>query len=548
MAPMLEARTLLLVITIVLICRAAILAYVWAVARRYGPIKYWAVGSALIAVGVLLIGLRGIAPDFASIIVAQAILMTGWMLITGGIVLAAGRSPPWRAGAVVTALTVAAVAWYALVTPDLLMRTAVVTATPVAFDVYAFIACLRFERGARRVTLRILAGLLLLLVVSNLVKTIYAIDSASIDLFQGSWQISQFYLLSVVSTVVGTVVFVLLATQRVQEELDLEIVEHQKDKRVIARSEAKYRQLYDATSDAVLTLNRARFTGCNGAALKLYGCATEEELCTYGPAALSPPTQPGGGSSLLLAQQYIDNALQQGRQDFEWVHRRADNGELFTAEIHLNSITLDGETSVQATARDISERKRMEESIRQLAFVDALTQLPNRRLLVDRMALAMSLSKRSRNYCALLFLDLDNFKPLNDTYGHDMGDLLLIEAASRLRGSVRAMDTVARFGGDEFVVLIGELSADRGESRAAAETVAAKILAVLSLPYILKAPTADGPARIVEHRCTASIGGTLFLGEDTNREEIVHQADAAMYAAKHAGRNTVRFADPAHHA
>ena len=134
-----------------------------------------------------------------------------------------------------------------------------------------------------------------------------------------------------------------------------------------------------------------------------------------------------------------------------------------------------------------------------------------------------------------MFLDLDNFKPLNDTQGHEVGDLLLIDAAQRLKGSLRATDTVARFGGDEFVVLLGDLDGDQEQARAQAEGIASKILAGLAEPYRLARP--DG-AGTVEHHCTASIGVAVFDGE-ADQEDAFRRADTAMYRAKEGGRNRI---------
>ncbi len=192
-------------------------------------------------------------------------------------------------------------------------------------------------------------------------------------------------------------------------------------------------------------------------------------------------------------------------------------------------------------ARDITERKRAEEQIRNLAFYDELTQLPNRRLLDDRLRQAMAASKRSGLYGALMFLDLDNFKPLNDTYGHDVGDSLLVEAARRITGCVRKADTVSRFGGDEFVVMLGELDADRTGSIAQASIVAEKIRTILAEPYVLQFHREGHAETIVEHHCTSSIGVALFISHEASPENVLKWADMAMYQAKEGGRNLIRF-------
>ena len=192
-------------------------------------------------------------------------------------------------------------------------------------------------------------------------------------------------------------------------------------------------------------------------------------------------------------------------------------------------------TGVLGVCRDITDRKRAEQEIERLAFYDALTGLPNRRLLLDRLQRSIAACQRSKNQGALLFIDLDNFKDLNDTLGHDMGDQLLAQVATRLVGSVREADTVARFGGDEFVVMLDNLNADLTEAATQAETVAEKLLASLNQPFEL-----DGG----QHYSTPSIGITLFGDTRLTVDELLKRADLAMYQAKAAGRNTQRFFDP----
>lgn len=239
-------------------------------------------------------------------------------------------------------------------------------------------------------------------------------------------------------------------------------------------------------------------------------------------------------------------AERQGNQlgfvSFEAPHRCKDGrviwGEVFSKAVRDEYGKI---TGFHGITREITQRKLMQDQIRQLAFYDTLTQLPNRSLLSDRLNQALAASKRTGRYGALMFVDLDNFKPLNDKYGHIAGDLLLIEAANRLKNCVREMDTVARFGGDEFVVTLGELLTDRAQSIAHATVVAEKIRIRLSDGYRLNI-TREGEAEtIIEHHCTASIGVFVFLNHAANPDFILKCADKAMYRAKAAGRNTIRF-------
>ena len=185
--------------------------------------------------------------------------------------------------------------------------------------------------------------------------------------------------------------------------------------------------------------------------------------------------------------------------------------------------------------QDITERKEAADEIRNLAFYDPLTNLPNRRLLLDWLKQALSSSARSGKTGALLFIDLDNFKSINDTFGHEIGDMLLQEVAKRLIFSVRENDTVARLSGDEFVVILELLSEDELDAARQTELIAEKIRTALGQPYLL-----DGH----EHHSSPSIGATLFKGQVQSAEDLMKQSDIAMYQAKKAGRNTMRFFDP----
>lgn len=190
----------------------------------------------------------------------------------------------------------------------------------------------------------------------------------------------------------------------------------------------------------------------------------------------------------------------------------------------------------RGTVQDITEHKLSAEKIESLAFYDPLTRLPNRRLLLDRLQQALVLHARSGRQGALMFIDLDNFKNINDTQGHAVGDLLLAEVASRLQSCVREGDTIARTGGDEFIVLLEDMDADEQVAANHAETVGEKILEILGQPYNINGNM---------QRSTVSIGITLFRGSVKTTEEMLQRADVALYQAKAGGRNTMRFFDPA---
>jgi diguanylate cyclase (GGDEF)-like protein/PAS domain S-box-containing protein len=222
---------------------------------------------------------------------------------------------------------------------------------------------------------------------------------------------------------------------------------------------------------------------------------------------------------------------------FDSRHRTHD-GSLFPVEVNANYFEFSGQAYVLGLVRDITERKQVEEQIRNLAYFDSLTHLPNRRLLMDRLGHALTSSHRSREFGALLILDLDHFKTLNDTQGHDVGDRLLAEVARRLSASVREQDTVCRLGGDEFVVVLEGLGRDEEHAANQAEMVAEKVRHALTQPYSLSLNEA-------KFHGTTSIGLTLFRGHESTVDVLLKQADVALYQAKDAGRNLVRFFNPA---
>ncbi|MCQ8102606.1 EAL domain-containing protein [Methylomonas sp. SURF-2] len=219
-----------------------------------------------------------------------------------------------------------------------------------------------------------------------------------------------------------------------------------------------------------------------------------------------------------------------------WDKRK--NGQIYPKWLTITAVKDEtgAVTHYVGTHIDISDRKAAEDEIKNLAFYDPLTQLPNRRLLLDRLQQALAAHARKQQFGALLFLDLDNFKNLNDSLGHEKGDQLLQQVASRLSSCVREYDTVARLGGDEFVVMLKELGGKSAEAAIQAEIIGDKILQSLNQVYLFEG---------YEHRSTASIGVTLFNDQSLGIDELLKQADIAMYQAKAAGRNNMRFFDPA---
>jgi diguanylate cyclase (GGDEF)-like protein/PAS domain S-box-containing protein len=296
-------------------------------------------------------------------------------------------------------------------------------------------------------------------------------------------------------------------------------------------SEERYRAAFQTTLDA-LAINRlsdGAYLEVNRAFLHTSGFS-EEELIGHTSIELNIWAEPRDRQRMLEELSQHANC-----RNLEAQFRRK-NGEIFWGLMSASAIELEGVPCILSITRDISDAKMAEDEIRTLAFYDPLTGLPNRRLLLERLHQALNSSLRSSQKRALLFVDLDDFKMLNDTLGHQTGDLLLQEVAQRLTQCVRGADTVARLGGDEFVVMLEGLSTESDEAATQAQHVGEKILAAFAEPFQLKGR---------ECLSTCSIGITVFGKENAETSEVLQQADIAMYQAKAAGRNTMHFFAPA---
>jgi diguanylate cyclase (GGDEF)-like protein/PAS domain S-box-containing protein len=310
-----------------------------------------------------------------------------------------------------------------------------------------------------------------------------------------------------------------------------DITERKKSEKELLETNQKLALQFDQAPLGVIEWDRDfRVVQWNPAAEKIFGFSAQQALGQHA-SFIVPEAERGKVDpvmSELLAGTGGGNSVNENVRS---------NGESIQCDWYNASLRdASGEVVGAISLVDnITSRKLAEDEIRNLAFYDHLTGLPNRRLLIDRVRHAMASSGRSAKYCALLFLDLDNFKTLNDTLGHDIGDLLLQQVANRVSSCVRNGDTVARLGGDEFVVLLEELSEFMQEAVMQAETVGSKILAAFTRPFQLET---------YEHLSTTSIGVTLFAHHDSTTEDLLKRADLAMYQAKAEGRNTLRFFDP----
>ncbi len=291
--------------------------------------------------------------------------------------------------------------------------------------------------------------------------------------------------------------------------------------------------ILDNMFDGVISIDeQGVIQSMNSAASKIFGYSANEAIGENVTLLMPPHLKSQYEAHLNYHHESLDSPVLNTLRE---VDGKRKSGEIFPMSLSVSKIMRAGKPTFVGLVRDISQQRQDEEEIYRLAFYDPLTNLPNRRLLFDRLQQAMLTSSRTDQHGALMFLDLDYFKQLNDSLGHDLGDVLLQQVAARLQSCVREGDSVARMGGDEFVMLIESLSLYPNEAASQAEMIAHKVLKALSQPYTLR-----------EHSyvITPSIGIVLFLHQTDSMEELLKKADVAMYQAKTAGRNNARFFDP----
>ncbi len=299
-------------------------------------------------------------------------------------------------------------------------------------------------------------------------------------------------------------------------------------RRQIVAMHNRFEAMVQTTQDAIIGKSVHGFvTSWNRGAQQMFGYGAGE-MVGQSVARLIPPDRPDEEGALLARVRHGERI-----EAFETVRMRKD-GTLLDVSVALSPILdSDGQVvGVSSIARDVSRHKAMEAEIRAMAFNDPLTKLPNRRLLMDRLRQAQLASARQHTYFAVLFIDLDKFKQVNDQFGHDVGDHLLVEVARRLQSAVRQHDTVARLGGDEFVVLLEELGAEEKTAANHVNTVADKIMDAIEREYTLRGR---------KHRCSASVGIRLLVGSQDSTDQVLMEADAAMYRVKHQRRTLAPF-------
>jgi diguanylate cyclase (GGDEF)-like protein/PAS domain S-box-containing protein len=509
----------------------------WRLVPQERSLRDWAAATIMMAVSLLLLGLRGYISDFISIVIGNSLMVLGigftYVATRSLFAVARGLGWHWLAAGITLFVSIFASSHAELVITTSIFYALFFGASAVWFwrkgeprlrSTQKFAACI-FAAGA-------------VLFIFRAVNPPSLTQPATF-VATPSWIEAMPYLYGVLFSIWLPLTLMLIVSARLQQQSQVSSARAEAALQELQKSEFRWKFAIEGSGDGVWDMNvQTNEAHYSKRWKEILGYAEDEIL----------PTNDEWQSRI--------HADDRERVDANMQAYLAGNTEVYTVEYRLRCkdgsykwilgrgmlVSHDAAGKplrMIGTHTDISARKLLETQIMELAFYDALTKLPNRRLLTDRLRQEMIKSKRTNYYGALIFLDLDNFKPLNDSYGHMAGDLLLIEAARRLKVCVREADTLARIGGDEFVVLLTQLNQDAELATEQAKKVAEKIRLALSAPYALRIGHDD--ASTITYSCTASLGVALFVGDEASQKDILKWADDAMYQAKKAGRNQVRF-------
>ena len=315
-------------------------------------------------------------------------------------------------------------------------------------------------------------------------------------------------------------------THKLESDIALKTSELQKQKEV-------FETLFEKSTDGILIIDDGKFIQCNEKIAKILSCQTKDDILHKDINAFSPEFQPDGRRSKEKAYEFLAEAMESDGIQIEWYSQRM-NGQYFWSEVSMTTIWLDDHKVLYATIRDISEKKMAQKKLQEQKDVlyyqahhDALTGLPNRVLFNERLTYGIKKAKKQSTKLALFFIDLDQFKQINDSLGHEIGDKVLQVVAERLKAKIGKRDTLSRLGGDEFIIIMDDCKDIQNVS-----TIAEKILKVLIQPIHLKGQTLY---------TSCSIGISLYPQDDLSAENLLKFADAAMYNAKDEGRNNYQF-------
>jgi len=491
--------------------------------RRLPDLRTWASALALQVLAYVLLSLRGQISDWLSIVIANACITASVSLYVAGLYrFHYQRFPRWLLWAPLAMAVAGLTVWIDQYRARVLFTGALWLAQSLYLLV--LVGLYRHRTVGRG---QYILGAAAFVFAASMVHRLVFI-SAGLDASVQFTDPTSVVVFTYFSSLSSTLLLAVGALTMVQERY-----EH-----ALRDSEARYRKLVDFSTQGICVLQDTQFRFINPKTLELLGCSEADLVNQPFLAWVHPDDQ---AQTKALCDQRLEGhaegltyaiRMQTRHRGWRWI------------EISGVSFEWHGRPATLNFLNDITERREADDQIRDLAYHDTLTRLPNRRLLMDHLKLARAACSRDGRHSALVFIDLDNFKPLNDRHGHAAGDLLLIEVAQRLLHNIRGVDTAARFGGDEFVVLLTQLSDQTSTARRQAQQFAEKLLSVLEQPYLLSAEQ-GGVTQAVEHHCTGTAGLVVFDGAGDTDDTLIERADAAMYQAKQAGRNCVRFSEGA---
>lgn len=488
--------------------------------RRNSELYLWAVAIAMHALGYGLAGLRGQVSDFWSIVAGNAFFSLSLALLAEGVYRFQERRPQRLLLWLPVPLTFLLFIWFINDLGARLLWGGLLLAIQLVLVLWALL----WKQGVKagRGHYVIILGFLVALACVAWRMTLVLSGSVPSDLFDSDSLYNLIFFGNLLALLLITVGMIMMVQERTQQEL--------------LESEGRYRQLIESAQEGVCILYGIRCIYANSRSGELLGVPAPQMI----GKSLIEFVEPDDRSLVLVYRRARQAGVASGKA-YD-IRIRTTHSGLRWFSVSSVQIQWQGRNATLIFLSDIHERKQMEERVRQLAYHDELTKLPNRRLFVDRFRQVLNLHRHIGGHVALMFIDLDKFKALNDQYGHKAGDQLLIEVARRLRQVGRESDTVARFGGDEFVVLLQALDANRQVAQEQASSIAEKIRLAISTPYSLGGSD-DESGGSFPYTLSASIGVHLFGDASVSVDELLDHADTAMYRAKKDGRGEVRFTE-----
>lgn len=507
---------MILIATSIMAVSLGVIAY-----RRLPDLRTWSLALALQVLAYALLILRGQISDWLSIVGANACITASLSLYVAGLYRFHRQPyPQWLLWVPLAVLVAGFSVWMDDYRARVLYSGALWLVQ--SLHLLALVVLFRHQTVGRG---QYILGSAAFVFAGSTLYRLVAIPSG-LDTSVQFTDATPMVVLTYVSSLASTLLLSVGALTMIQERY-----EH-----ALRDSEARYRTLFDSATLGICVVENAHCRLVNPKALELLGCI-EADLLNQPFLPLIHPDEQG--------QVKANHARRlEGQAEGLTYAVRMQNRQLGWRWIEVSGVQFEwhGRPATLNFLTDVTERRLADDQIRELAYHDTLTHLPNRRLLMDHLKLARAACRRNGKHAAVVFIDLDNFKPLNDRYGHAAGDLLLIEVAQRLLHSIRAVDTAARLGGDEFVILLTQLSEQTSTAHQQAQEVAEKLLFALKQPYFLSYEQ-GGIAQAVEHHCTGTAGVVVFNEAGESDDALLDRADAAMYQAKEAGRNCVRFSE-----